>query len=1083
MISWFARNSVAANLMMFAIMGLGLWTLLTGRIPLEVFPDMPSRFLSINVPYPGATPEEVEETIVLRIEEAIQQVTGIKRIVSTASSSGGMVMIEINDAKQARDILDELKIRVDAIPNFPTLAERPIIQQDDHLDSVISVMLAADMAERDLRRLGEQIRDEIAALPGISHANLSGVRPYEISIEIPEATLRKYGLTLDQISAAIRGSAIDLPAGVVQTEAGDVSIRTRGRAYSGADYARVVILTRPDGTKLTLGEVAKIADGFNENLLISRLDGKRCVSITVMREKSQNAIEIAENVKNYILTKGSKLPDGVRLEFWNDRSKIVKGRITLLLQNARSSLILVFICVGLFLRFDAVFWVAVGMCMSFLGAFALMPLFDLSINLSSVFGFILVLGIVVDDSIVTAEQVDTFKQEGRSALDAAIEGVQRLAAPITFGVLTTIAAFSPMAAGFGDFGVMFQPIAIIFISVMLLALLETKLILPSHLAHRFPILSTAADALDPVHRFSEGLLAKFVTKVYRPSLRFCIHFRYSVLAAVFGGLGVLFAIYFSDRIPTTFFPRVASERIECRLTMLDGTPFETTDDHIGKIYQLAEQMRKEYVGPDGRPVIRGIISNSGSTSSSRGSSGGSGSHRGEVTIETYGPEERSLQVSTVDMAADWRKRIEAAYGSKSIPGAEELTFRAEIMRSGDPIDIQLTGTNPDELLALSDQIKERLNTIAGVFDVSDSLDSGRNEIQLRLKPEAQQFGFTVNDLARQVRAVFFGDEVQRIQRGRNEVKVMLRYPKEDRKSLATLDSMRVRAANGLEIPFNRVAEAKVGKGFTSIKRVDRRRALNITADVNKATTNPGVVRESLVPFLEELMSQHAHIGWSFEGEARGEKESSQALLVSSLLVLFSLYALIAIPLKSYLQPLIVLILIPFGVVGATLGHLFHEMPLSLMSLCGILAVSGVIVNDTLVLVDRINELRDDGSTMADAVTEGGASRFRAIFLTQITTFVGLVPLIFNLGPMVEHSPPVLKQILEWIFGDNRTAQATSAQFLTPMSVAMGYGSLFATVITLFLVPMCYMVLDDLTRAFRRAGSLVRLRQPEAGVSA
>jgi multidrug efflux pump subunit AcrB len=629
---------------------------------------------------------------------------------------------------------------------------------------------------------------------------------------------------------------------------------------------------------------------------------------------------------------------------------------------------------------------------------------------------------------------------------------------------------------------MFQPIAIIFISVMLLALLETKFILPSHLAHRFPILSTAADALDPVHRFSEGLLHRFVKAVYRPSLRFCIHFRYSVLAAVFGGLGVLFAIYFSDRIPTTFFPRVASERIECRLSMLDGTPFETTDGHIAKIYDLAEQMRKDYVGPDGRPVIRSIISNTGMTSSSRGSSGGSGSHRGEVTIETYGPEERSMQANTVEMAADWRKRIEEAYGSKSIPGAEELTFRAEIMRSGDPIDIQLTGTNPDELLALSEQIKERLGTIAGVYDVSDSLDSGRNEIQLRLKPEAQQFGFTVNDLARQVRGVFFGDEVQRIQRGRNEVKVMLRYPKEDRKSLATLDTLRVRASNGLEIPFARVAEAKVGKGFTSIKRVDRRRALNITADVNKATTNPGVVRESLVPFLEELMAQHAHIGWNFEGEARSEKESQAALMVSSLLVLFSLYALIAIPLKSYLQPLIVLILIPFGIVGATLGHLFHDMPLSLMSLCGILAVSGVIVNDTLVLVDRINELRDDGGSMAHAVTEGGASRFRAIFLTQITTFVGLVPLIFNLGPAIDKAPPILHEILVWIFGDNRTAQATSAQFLTPMSVAMGYGSLFATVITLYLVPMCYMVLDDLTRLAGRAGQFIRLR-PQAEAAA
>lgn len=1071
MIAWFARNSVAANLLMFAVMGLGIWTLATDRIPLEVFPDTPSKFLSVNVPYPGGTPEEVEEMIVLRIEEAITQVPGIKRIFSTSSSSGGTVNIEMEDASLARQIIDDVKIRVDAIPNFPALAERPSIQHDDFMSSVISIVLSADMAERDLRRLGEQVRDEIAALPEITHSTLSGVRQYEISIEIPEATLRKYGLTLEKISTAIRSSAIDLPAGVVQTEAGDVSIRTRGRAYTGNDYARIVILTRADGTRVTLGELATINDGFNENPLIARLDGRRCVMINVMREGGQNAIHIAEAVKKYIAEASQRYPQGVKLEFWNDRSKIVKGRITLLLQNARSSLILVFICVGLFLRLDAVFWVALGMVMSFLGAFTLMPYFGQSINLSSVFGFILVLGIVVDDAIVTSEQVDTMRQQGLEPLEAAIEGTRRLAAPITFGVLTTIVAFLPMLIGIGDFGSYLSPIAIVFVSVMLLALMETKLILPSHLAHRTPILSRIADVLEPLHQLSERTLKKAVDIAYRPTLRFCLKFRYSVLAAFFGGLAVLFAIFWSGRIATTLFPRVASERITCNLVMLDGTPFEATDGHISRIYAIAEQMRKDYVGTDGRPVIRGIISSTGASMGSRGGSssggGGGGSHIGEVTIETYGPEERSLQVSTIAMSDDWRKRITDYYGGP-IVGAEEMNFRAEIMRPSDPIDIQLSGTNPDELLALSDQIKAHLNTLAGVFDVSDSLDSGRNEIQLRLKPEAQQFGITVNDLARQVRGVFYGDEVQRIQRGRNEVKVMLRFPKADRQNLATLDNMRVRGANGMEIPFARVAEAKVGKSFSSIKRVDRRRALNISADVNKNTTNPAAVRESITPYLTELLATHPHIQWSFEGEARAERESKSALLLSSVLVLFALYALIAIPLKSYLQPIIVLVLIPFGIVGAVLGHVFHgNMPLSIMSLCGILGVSGVIVNDTLVLVDRINELRDETGDMKHAVTEGSASRFRAIFLTQITTFVGLVPLIFNMGPLVDHSPPIIKGILEWIFGDNRTAQATSAQFLTPMSVAMGYGSLTATIITLYLVPMAYLVLEDIRQLFRR----------------
>ncbi|MES2595710.1 MAG: efflux RND transporter permease subunit [Verrucomicrobiota bacterium] len=1062
MINWFARNHVAANLLMLAVMVAGIWTLWKEKIPLEVFPEMPSRMISVTVPYPASAPEEVEEMIVMKIEEAVQQVGGIKHIYSNAGSNGGTVTIECEEKSNPRQILEDVKIHLDAIPNFPELAEKPTIQLDDSFQSVITVVLAADMAERDLRRLGEQVRDEISALPGISHANIGGVRSYEIAIEIPEATLRKYGLNLERISAAIRSSAVDLPAGVVQTEAGDVSIRTRGRAYSGEDYARIVILTRPDGTKVTLGEIALIQDGFNENPLMARLNGQRCMVVNVMREGGQNAINIAEGVKEYVESSRKRMPDGVHIEYWNDRSKIVKGRISLLLQNAQSSLILIFLCVGLFLRLDAVFWVAVGMAASFLGAIALMPYLDITINISSLFGFILVLGIVVDDAIVISEHVDTLRQQGMSPLDAAIEGTKQMAVPITFGVLTTVVAFLPMAIGGGDFGRMFQPIAIIFIVVMLIALVETKIILPSHLAHPVPFLSGTSDILYPVHRWSERTLKRFVDSIYRPSLRWCVHHRYIMLSIFFGGICILGGYFFSGRIPWTTFPRVASERIEARLTMLDGTPFEVTDGHIQRIHEAAEQMRKEYVGPDGRPVIRHIIATTGTTRmTSSGSSSSASSHIGEVTLETYGPEERSLQVNTLDMANDLRKRI------GPIVGAEELNFRAEIGRGGDPIDIQLSGTNPDELLELSDKIKAQLSTRAGVFDVSDSLDTGRNEIQLRLKPEAQAMGVTVNDLARQVRQAFFGDEVQRIQRGRNEVKVMLRYPKADRKNLATLETMRVRTSTGLEIPFARVASAKVGKSFTSIKRVDRRRAMNITADVDKATTNPAVVRSEMIPFLDELLSHHPHVNWSFEGEARAERESAAEGWWALGIVVLGLYSLMAIPFKSYSQPIVVLLVVPFGIVGGTLGHVFHGMPLSLMSVCGFLAVSGVIVNDTLVLVDRINQLRDEGGDLTLAVQEGGASRFRAIFLTQITTFVGLMPLIFQMGEFIESCPPGIRHFLVLIFGNNRAAQATTAQFLTPVSVAMGYGSLFATVITLFLVPMCYLAVDDIGRVVGR----------------
>lgn len=1046
MIAWFARNSVAANLLMFAVMGAGMWTLLAERIPLEVFPDSPSRFVQVSVPYPGGTPEETEESIVLRLEEAIQSVGGIEQVVSTARSSGGSLMIEVHEGRDPREVLDEIKLRVDAIPNFPELAEKPVIEVYDRYHSVISVVITAEMAEADLRRLGEQIRDEIAALPGVSFTNLAGVRPYEIAIEVSEESLRKHGLTLSDLSTAIRQSAIDLPAGVVQTEAGDVAIRTRGRAYTGEDYARVVVMTRPDGSRLTLGEIALIQDGFNENPLIARMDGKRCVVVNVMREGDQNAIQIAEQVKDFINKANERFPDGVHLEYWNDRSKIVKGRIELLLNNAQSSLILVFLCVGLFLRLDAVFWVAVGMVMSFLGALALMPFFDITLNISTLFGFILVLGIVVDDAIVITEHVDHLRQGGMKPMEAAISGTRRMAVPITFGVLTTVIAFLPMAAGISDWGVMFQPIAIVFIAVMMIALVETKIILPAHLAHPMPIFTGASDVLAPVHRFSEKMLRKFIEGVYRPTLRFSVGHRYSVLAIFFGGLILLCGFFFGGRILFVTFPRVQSERIEASLTMLEGTPVEVTDAHIARIYKIAEDLRKEYVGPDGVSVVKQIIASTGTQRLTSGSGTGAGeSHIGEVTILTYGPEERSLRVDTVEMANEWRKRI------GDIVGAEELNFRAEIFRSGDPIDVQLTGIDPAELLRISAKIKQELTKYAGVFDIADSLDAGRNEIQLRLKPEAQQLGVTVNDLAAQVRQAFYGNEVQRIQRGRNEIRVMLRYPREDRGNLATFETMRVRTASGLEIPFARVAEVQTGRSFTSIRRVDRQRALNVTADVNKDTTDVAATRERLRVFLDDLMSHHPQVHWTFQGEARAERETADAGIWAIGLVLLGLYAMMAIPFKSYTQPIIVLLVLPFGIVGAILGHLFHGMPISMMSFFGILAVSGVIVNDTLVLVDQINHLKEHGNDLKHSVQEGGVSRFRAIFLTQITTFMGLVPLIFDGTWLAECIPFLFSQ----------GAQATHAQFLTPVSVAMGYGSLFATVITLYLVPLSYLAVDDL----------------------
>ena len=1035
MIAWFARNHVAATLLMLGILVAGAATLKWGKIPLEVFPDFPDRMISVNVPYPAATPDETEEMIVLKVEEAIQQVQGIKHILSSAGSSGGTVTIEVQDDVDPRVVLDDVKNRVDAISTFPRDSEKPIIQIQQGFFGVITVIVAGDMAERDLAKLGEHVRQELAALPGVSHSDLAGVRPYEISIEVPEAMLRKHGLTLESISQAIAASSLDLPAGIVKTDSGDVAMKTRGRAYSGEDYGKVSILQRADGSRLTLGEVARIEDGFNENPLEARYNGKRCVTVTVTREGNQNAVEIAEQVKAYVEGAQARLPGGVDITYWNDRSKIVQGRIDLMLRNGLQSFILVFVTLLLFLRLDIAFWVSLGIPVSFLGAFALMPVLGVTINSSSLFGFIMVLGIVVDDAIVVSESVHTCRQNGESPLSAAITGTREVSTPVIFGVMTNVIAFVPLLMGLGDWGPMFKPIAMVVIPVMLFSLIESQLCLPAHLSGKF--LKGPSDFCAPLQTAANGALNWFVRIAYEPLLKAAVKARYVSAACFVGGLILLVGYIMGGRINWMPFPRVPSERITARLSMLEGTPVEVTEAHVNRMYDIALEMSKDYVGPDGKPVFKqylSVVGGTGFTSSHSSGKGGTPS-QGEVTIECYGPEERSLNnVSTVDIANDWRKRI------GSIVGAEELTFRAEIFRGGDPIDVQMVGSDPRELLRVSEKIKAKLSSYPGIFDVNDSLDEGRSEIQFQLKPEARQFGVTVSDLARQVRQAFYGSEVQRLQRGADEVRVFVRYPRSERQNLATLETMRIRNSEGVEFPLNAVAKLEVGKSFTSIKRVDRKRAINITADAEKGSVDVGTIKEQLAVFIDDLLRAHQGISWSYEGEAKSEREAASSSLLASVILGLAIYTMLAIPFKSYTQPFIVLLVIPFGILGAVLGHMVHGLPLSMLSVFGILALAGVVVNDSIVLVDFVNQSRAQGATLLEAVLRAGPRRFRPILLTSVTTFAGLMPLIYE--------------------------KSTTSQFLIPMAVSLGYGILLSTAITLFLVPVCYMILEDIKTLFQ-----------------
>jgi len=1043
MIAWFARNGVAANLLMVSIIGYGLYTLFASNIPIEVFPDFELDTIEIGVEYRGATPAETEESVVVKIEEAIQDLVGIEEITSSSAEGAGAVTVQVAKGYNPRELLDDIKNRVDAINTFPDETEKPTIRVAARKSEVITVVLAGDLSERELRTLGELVRDEITRLPGITQAEVGAVRPYEIAIEVSEKTLREYGLTLSAVARAIASSSLDLPAGSVRTIGGEILLRTKGQAYVGRDFEDIMLLTRSDGTRLTVGDIAVVKDGFEETPLYARFNGRRCVVITVFRVGEQNAITLAQTVKDYMNEKRGSLPPGIEMEYWNDRSRIVKGRLNTLLNSAAFGACLVLLVLGLFLRPWIAFWVFLGVPISFLGAISLMPMLGLTFNIFSLFAFILVLGIVVDDAIVAGENIFRHLQMGKDGTSAAIEGAHEVATPVIFGVLTTVVAFVPLLMIEGLRGKIFAQIPMVIIPVLLFSLLESKLILPAHLKH---LSSGKKDTsqLNWLSRFqrlfADGLEA-FVERIYAPLLRFATTYRYSTLAIFIGAGLLIYGSVKGGRIQFVYFPRIASETATARLAMPLGTHEDITARNVEKIYQAAVKLRDKYRDPaTGRSVIMNIMSVTGGSGITRSRPGGGGgtsgaSNLGEVSFQLVAAEERGgEEVDTRALVNEWREMI------GPIPGAKELNFRAEIGRGGDPIDIRLAGQDFDQLAEASRRVQEQLKTYAGVFDIMDNFQDGKPEIQLKIKPEAELLGLTQGDLARQVREAFFGAQAQRIQRGRDDIRVMVRYPREERESLASLEEMRIRTPDGVEVPFSAVAEARMGQSFSTIRRVNRNRTISVTADVDKESVDMAEIEAELTEFLDQLMTEYPGMSYKFEGEAREREESFATMFIGMGFILFAIYSLLAIPFKDAIQPLIVMSVIPFGLIGAVLGHMIMGMTLSIMSLFGMLALTGVVVNDSLVMVDFVNQRRQDGLSIRDAVLTAGGQRFRAILLTSLTTFVGLLPLMFE--------------------------KSTQAQFLIPMGVSLGFGIMFATFITLFLVPINYLVLEDIKRICR-----------------
>jgi len=1036
LIDWFGHNPVAANLLMWILVVGGLLAL--PRTHQEEFPNLEVDAVRISVPYLGAAPTEVESGVCIRIEEAIQGTEGIDKITSSASEGFCTVTAELVAGVDKTKLSNDIKSKVDAIDSFPAETEQPVTAEITFIATVLQVALSGDADERTLKLLGQQLRDDLVALPAVSQVELMFARPYEISVEVSEQTLRRHGLTLAAVGKAIEQSSLDIPGGSLKTEGGEILLRTRGQAYVGREFEDIVVLTRADGTTVTLGEIATVVDGFEDSEQRARFDGRPALALKVSRVGEEDVLAIAEQVKNHLEAAQRDLPEGILLTVWQDESQDLVDRLDALAGNAISGLLLVLLVLTLFLRFRLALWVAAGIPVAMLGTVALFPLTGISISTMSVMGFILVLGILVDDAIVVAERVYSFEQQGMGQLGAALAGAKDVAVPVMFGVLTTMATFIPIVNIPGPFGGFFAPMGYTVILALLFSLIESQLILPSHLAHRRAEASVGSGSalqdrwLLLQARVSDSLQT-LANRYYQPAVEYAIAWRYATLAIGIVILAITASLFISGRMTFQFFPPVEGTHLYAALTMPEGSPIEATSRAVARLEQTAEQLRAEVDATrdaDEGSIINHVFSSIGSFIAKGSISGGgrAQSNLAEIGVELNMPPGYD-GVTASALANRWREL------TGGIPDAVELSFTSQAFGAGNAIEFELFGKDFDELRTAAAELRAALQGYNGVQDVSDSFRAGKQEVQLGLLPEARNLGLTLEDLGRQVRQAFYGYEAQRVQRGKDDIRVMVRFPQDERRSLGDLESMRIRTADGAEVPFSSVARASLARGYTTIRRVDGQRVVTVTADVNRSITPPETVINAVIANeLADILARHPGVSFSLAGESEERSESMGSLGATTLLALLVIYALLAIPLQSYMQPLIIMSVIPFGAVGAILGHLLLGMPLVFFSLLGIVALSGVVVNSSLVLVDYINRQRHSGQSLAWVVSHSGSVRFRPIVLTSLTTFVGLAPMMLN--------------------------TSISTGMFVPMAISLGFGVLMGTVVTLFLVPCLIMVLED-----------------------
>ena len=1030
-IAYMARNGVAANLLMFFIVAAGL-VALPGLVQ-EVLPTLSLGAVEVTVAYPGATPDEVEESIVVKIEEQLAALEGVDEVTALASEGLASVTAELKEGVDPGRALNDIEAAVGRIQTFPAGAERPEIRERSSLQSVIRLVLYGNASERALKELAYSIEDDLATLPEVSYVETSGVRSYEISIEVPQHRLRALGLTLADISAAVRRGSLDLSAGRIETPHAQVRVRTTGRSYDQQDFEEIIVLSRSDGTVVRLGDIATVHDGFEDTDLIVRYNGQPAAFVEAYRSSGEQVLSVVAAVEEHLNQRViPSLPAGVAVEIWNNDAEIYESRVDLLLENGAVGLLLVLVALALFLEIRLAVWVAAGIGISFIGAMAVAAAFDVSINTISLFAFILAVGIVVDDAIVVSENVHAERQRGTPGVLAAIRGVQRVKRPLIFAVLTTVAAFTPLMLLPGYVGTMMSSLSIILIGALLISLIESMFVLPNHLSHLPGPEQPPSNVVERFFAWVQGGVDRALRWFLRGPLDLALRIATGQPAIVItSGIAMIIlsvGLVASGEIGVIFIEPVQADIVTANLVLPEGTPAQRTRELATDLESAGRRAveRLSRARPaEAPPLLTGVNLTVGARARTlgdaitQGASMNPQANLGAVEFKLLSVEERDISAEAFVQA--WREEAGV------VPEARSLAFGADLVDLGPPVQVELSHPDAERLGPVAESLVGSLRELQGIFDVRSDHASGIDELQIELRPEARTLGLTLDALAQQMRSAFFGDEALRLQRGREDVRVYVRLPDAERDSIADVESYTVRTPVGADVPLSRVASVGMGSSPSSIRRKDGRRIVTVTADVDTTTITGGAVNAILTDaVLPDLASAHPGLTYAFGGEQQEQAETFGALSGLLVLTVLAIYALLAIPFGSYGKPLLVMSVIPFGVVGAILGHLIMGIALSTASMWGIIGLCGVVVNDALVLIDFISERLEAGDPVRTAIIEGAKGRFRPIFLTSLTTFLGFAPLVFE--------------------------QSIQAQFLSPLGVSVGFGLMFATAVQMVIVP-------------------------------